>query len=116
VLKAGGYDEDRLKRGDFMATLSLSDILDDLQTAEQGLHWFERRYWISSEHFYELYASGSLDDGENAEDFAEWSGHYKLWQKRQAALQQISANRMKSLQPKAGKSIRLSPAEPVFPV
>ncbi len=99
-----------------MATLSLSDILDDLQTAEQGLHQFERRYWISSEHFYELYASGSLDDGENMEDFSEWAGHYKLRQKRQAALQNISASRMKILQQKAGNSIQLIPAEPVYSV
>ena len=99
-----------------MATLSLSDILDDLQEAEQGLHQFERRYWISSEHFYELYSSGSLDDGENMEDFAEWYGHYKLRQKRQAALQQISASRMKTLQRKAGNSIQLIPAEPVYSV
>ncbi len=99
-----------------MAILSLSDILDDLQAAEQGLHRFERRYWISSEHFYELYSSGSLDDGENMEDFAEWAGHYKLRQKRQTALQQISANRMKTLQQKAGHSIQLIPAEPVYSV
>ena len=73
-----------------MATLSLSDVLDDLQAAEQGLHQFERRYWISPEHFYELYSSGLLDNGENMTDFAEWAGHYKLRQKRQAALQQNS--------------------------
>ena len=97
-----------------MGTLSLSDILDDLQTAERGLHRFERRYWISSEHFYELYSSGSLDDGENMEDFAEWAGHYKLRQKRQAALQQISASRMKALQQTEGEPIRLVPAEPVY--
>ncbi len=99
-----------------MTTLSLSDILDDLQTAEQGLHRFERRYWISSDHFYELYSSGLLDDGENAEDFAEWAGHYKLRQKRQAALEQISTNRMKVLKQKTGRSIRLTPAEPVYSV
>jgi len=98
-----------------MATLSLSDILDDLQKAEQGLHRFERRYWISSDHFYELYSSGLLDNGENAEDFSEWAGHYKLRQKRQAALEQISTNRMKVLKQKPGKSIRLEPAEPVYP-
>ena len=99
-----------------MATLSLSDILDDLQVAEQGLHRFERRYWISSEHFYELYSSGQLDDGENREDFAEWSGHYKLRQKRQTVLQQISARRMKSLWQTTRKSIQLVPAEPVYSV
>ncbi len=67
--------------------LTLSDILDDLRTAEDGLHRYERRYWISSAHFYELYTQGLLDDGENAEDFSEWAGHYKLRQKRQAALE-----------------------------
>lgn len=89
-----------------MATLSLSDILDDLQTAEQGLPRFEQRYRISSDHFYELYSSGLLDNGENVEDFAEWAGHYKLRRKRQAALEQISAKRMKTLKPKTGKPIQ----------
>lgn len=69
-----------------MTTLTLSDILDDLQTAEQGLHKFERRYWLSSDHFYDLYSQGLLDDGEQSEEFAEWAGHYKLWLKRQKAL------------------------------
>ncbi len=62
-----------------MNTLSLTDILDDLRAAEEGLHKFERRYWISSEDFYALYSQGMLDDGgENASDFSEWAGHYKL--------------------------------------
>ena len=68
-----------------MTTLTLSDILDDLRVAEEGLHKFERRYWISSDDFFKLYSQGQLDDGENAEDFAEWAGHYKLRQKRLAA-------------------------------
>lgn len=39
-----------------MATLTLSAILDDLQAAETGLRKFERRYWVSSAHFHELYS------------------------------------------------------------
>jgi hypothetical protein len=31
-----------------------------------------------------------LDNGEDGEEFAEWAGHYKLWQKRQTALKQLS--------------------------
>ena len=54
-----------------MATITLSDILDDLRAAEEGLHKFERRYWMSSAHFYELYSQGLLDDGSHAEDLAE---------------------------------------------
>ncbi len=100
-----------------MATLTLSDILDDLRAAEEGLHKFERRYWISSAHFYELYSQGVLDNGENMEDFAEWAGHYRLKQKREAALEQISQERVANLRQKAGgKVIDLTPAEPALKV
>jgi hypothetical protein len=98
-----------------MATLTLSDILDDLRVAEEGLHKFERRYWISSADFYDLYSKGLLDDGENAEDFAEWAGHYKLKQKRQAALEQISRQRLEALRQQSNQQpIRLTPAEPAL--
>lgn len=96
-----------------MATLTLSDILDDIQIAEAGLHKFERRYWVSSEHFYELYSQGLLDDGSNAEEFAEWAGHYKLKLKREQALEQLSRQRVEQLkQQAASDSIELTPQEP----
>lgn len=95
-----------------MTTLTLGDILDDLQTAEQGLHKFERRYWLSSDHFYDLYTQGLLDDGEQSEEFAEWAGHYKLWLKRQKALKQISSERLTQLRQTERAQVRLHPAEP----
>lgn len=96
-----------------MNTLTLTDILDDLQTAEEGLHKFERRYWISSEDFFALYTQGALDDGQNAAEIAEWAGHYELKQKREAALAQISKERLNQLrQEKDQASFRLLPAEP----
>lgn len=98
-----------------MTTLTLSDILDDLRVAEEGLHKFERRYWISSEDFYDLYSRGLLDDGEHLEDFAEWSSYYKLKQKRQNALEQLSKQRLENLQRDAqNQTIRLMPAEPAL--
>ncbi len=100
-----------------MTTLALSDILDDLRVSEEGLHKFERRYWISSEHFYDLYSRGLLDDGENDQDFAEWAGHYRLWQKRQDALKQLSRQRLEMLQHQANSdAVVLTPAEPVVKV
>lgn len=100
-----------------MATLTLSDILDDLRVAEEGLHKFERRYWISSAHFYELYSQGLLDNGENAEDFAEWAGHYKLKLKRQIALDQLSSSRLEALRQETGsQAIQLNPAEPALKI
>ena len=98
-----------------MAVISLSEILDDLRAAEEGLHRFERRYWISSSHFYELYSHGRLDDGSNAEDFAEWSGHYRLKLKREAALEKLSKQRVDQLWGQAkDQPIDLAPQEPVL--
>ncbi len=98
-----------------MTVLTLSDILDDLRAAEEGLHKFERRYWVSSADFYDLYARGLLDDGENAEDFSEWAGHCRLRQKRQKALEEISRQRLDALRGQAGRqTIRLTPAEPAL--
>ena len=94
-------------------TLSLTDILDDLRVAEEGLHKFERRYWISSDDFFALYSQGTLDNGENAPDLAEWAGHYKLKQKRESALAQLSKQRLEQLRQDQKQSlVRLLPAEP----
>ncbi len=98
-----------------MAAILLSEILDDLKVAEEGLHRFERRYWISSSDFFELYSQGRLDDGSNAEDFAEWSGHYRLRLKRQAALEKLSKQRIEQLQFRAkDRPIQLTPQEPML--
>jgi hypothetical protein len=98
-----------------MAEATITQILDDLRAAEEGLHRFERRYWLSSSDFYELYSQGLLDDGENLEDFAEWAGHYALRQKRLLALEQISQDRMQTLRRHVhGQMVRLTPAEPTL--
>jgi hypothetical protein len=93
--------------------LTLSDILEDIEIAERGLHKFERRYWISSDHFFDLYMQGVLDDGENSEDFAEWAGHHKLKRKRLLALEQLSERRLSTLRG-TGTQVQLRPAEPVL--
>lgn len=51
------------------------------------------------------------------EDIAEWAGHYKLKQKRQAALDEISKQRLETL-PRASEneSVRLIPAEPALTI
>jgi hypothetical protein len=98
-----------------MATITLSEILDDLRIADQALRKFEQRYWISSEVFFDFYSRGLLDDGANAEDFAEWAGHYKLKLKRQEALERLSRRRIEQLQHEAhGGIIALAPQEPVL--
>jgi hypothetical protein len=62
-----------------------------------------------------MYSKGLLDHGENAEDFSEWAGHYRLKQKRQAALEQISKQRLETLRRQADQqTIQLTPAEPAL--
>ena len=98
-----------------MATITLGDILDDLRTADQILRKFEQRYWISSIDFHELYSQGLLDDGQHREDFSEWAGYYKIKLKREAALQQLSQQRLERLRSQAAAGIiDLYPQEPVL--
>jgi len=98
-----------------VATITLSDILDDLRSADQALRRFEQRYWLSSEVFHDLYSQGLLDDGSNLEDFAEWAGHYRLRLKREAALKRFSENRVLELQRETeGDIIDLTLQEPVL--
>lgn len=58
---------------------------------------FERRYWLSSADFYELYQQGLLDDGEHAEDFAMWAGFHQIKLDREIALQKLSQERLQRL-------------------
>jgi hypothetical protein len=98
-----------------MATITLSDILDDLRAADQALRRFEQRYWLSSDVFFELYSQGLLDDGSHLEDFSEWAGHYKLKRKREAALEKLSRQRVEQLRRQVpDETIDLAPQEPVL--
>lgn len=98
-----------------MSTITLGDILDDLRVADQNLRRFEHRYWLGSAAFYDLYSKGLLDDGSHSEDFSEWAGHYKLKQKREMALEQLSRRRIEQLQQQFhGEVMELAPQEPVL--
>jgi len=100
-----------------MSEITVSEILDDVRVADEVIHKFERRYWITSEQFYALYSQGKLDDGEFAEDFSEWAGFYKLKLRREDAFREWSEKRIEQLQTAAPASgIRLEPQEPVIEI
>ena len=98
-----------------MATITITEILDDLCAADEVTRRFEGRYWLSSADFYELYTQGLLDDGEHTEDFALWAGFYEIKLDRENALEQLSRERVRTFrsQVRAGL-IEISPPEPVF--
>ena len=98
-----------------MTDVTITEILDDLRAADETTRRFERRYWLSSADFYELYQQGLLDDGEHMEDFAMWAGFYRIKLDREAALQAISHDRMQQLKLKAkDRLITIDPSEPVL--
>ena len=100
-----------------MATITLSNVLDDLRTADQVLRKFEQRYWISSDIFYDLYSQGRLDDGENLQDLSEWAGFYKIKQHREDLLRQFSEQRIAELRAAGeGDLIDLTPQEPLIKI
>ncbi len=101
-----------------MATIALSEILDDLRAADQILRKFEQRYWTSSDVFYDLYSQGRLDDGENLEDFSEWAGFYKIKQHREELLRQFSRQRVAELGATGAEHdlVYLAPQEPLIEI
>lgn len=100
-----------------MSSITISEILDDLRVADEILLKFERRYWITSEQFFELYNQGLLDQGEHAEDYCEWAGFYKLKLKRTAAFKKLGLVRLENLKKLAAEgNISLQPQEPTVEV
>jgi hypothetical protein len=98
-----------------MTTASLTEILDDLRAADEITRRFERRYWLSSADFFELYSQGLLDDGEHVEDFALWAGFYEIKLDREQALRTLSQKRVQQLRARAqGNFIEIDPREPVL--
>jgi len=64
-------------RGAKMA-LILQDILANLHAAEQDCARYEKQYGMLSEHFYELYRNGTLDNDHPNFDYTDWAGAYKI--------------------------------------
>lgn len=96
-------------------TITITEILDDLRAADETTRRFERRYWLSSSDFYELYQQGLLDDGEHTEEFAVWAAYHEIKLDRETTLQQLSNERKKRLRRQSkGSAIQIDPREPAI--
>ena len=96
-----------------MEKMTITEILDDLRAADEITRRFERRYWLSSADFYELYMQGLLDDGEHLADFTKWAGFYEIKLDRETKLQKLSQERTRQLRKKKhGEFIQIDPREP----
>ena len=98
-----------------MNHVTITEILDDLRAADETIRRFERRYWLSSADFFDLYSQGMLDDGEHTEEFAVWAAFYEIKLDREQALQKLSRERLKVVKKQMYNGvISIVPPEPAL--
>lgn len=67
-----------------MADVALTGILQDIHALATELQFYERKYGVLSETFFEAYMSGEEpEDDAWVPDFAMWAGIYQTWLDRQ---------------------------------
>lgn len=66
--------------------MNLESLVQDIHRLNHQLEYFERKYGIMSETFYESYIAGE-EPGDDAWvlDFEKWAGLYEVWRDRQQA-------------------------------
>ena len=67
-----------------MSDPTLVNILRDIHALTAELQFYERKYGVLSETFFEAYMSGEEpEDDAWVPDFAIWAGTYQTWLDRQ---------------------------------
>ena len=67
-----------------MPDSTLVNILQDIHALTAELEFYERKYGVLSETFFEAYMSGEEpEDDAWVPDFAIWAGTYQTWLDRQ---------------------------------
>ncbi|NUM73918.1 hypothetical protein HUU40_06115 [candidate division KSB1 bacterium] len=56
-------------------TISLAEIIEDLQGLEPKILEYEKKYQLLSAYFYKLYKAGKLEE---KWDFQNWAGLYEI--------------------------------------
>lgn len=100
-----------------MTTVTITEILDDLRVADEITRRFERRYWLSSADFYELYSQGLVDDGEHTEDFTIWAAYHEIKLDREKDLERLSRERLRMFKTQVEQGIiQITSPEPALTV
>jgi hypothetical protein len=81
------------------STLTAEMLLREIYLAETELRWFEQKYSLLSETFYQLYEQGRLRDEDPAEiqTYLEWSGWWEVYQNRRRRYGQAVENRLQTI-------------------
>lgn len=79
--------------------LTAEMLLREIYLAETELRWFEQKYGLLSEMFYQLYEQGQLRDEDPAEiqTYLEWSGWWEVYQNRRRRYVQAVEDRLQTI-------------------
>ena len=92
--------------------MTLYDLIDDLQALRVRTQAYERKYGVTSQHFYSLYQQGLLDDEgfEQSTEFVRWASAYEMQMDRQADFETRSRSFISELRQRSdGPAVRLRP-------
>ncbi len=67
-----------------MNTMTAETLLRDIFDAEAALHWFEQKYGLLSETFYQVYQQGLLrdEDPDEIQEYLSWAGSWEIFMDR----------------------------------
>ena len=80
-------------------TITAETLLRDIYQAEAALRWFEQKYALLSEAFYQLYQRGQLrdEDPDEIREYLEWASWWEIYQDRRTRYQEAIEEQLKTL-------------------
>jgi len=92
--------------------MTLYELIEDLQALRVRTQAYERKYGVTSEHFYSLYQQGLLDDEgfEQSTEFVRWASAHEMRLEREAEFEARSRSFVSELKLGPGEAtIQLKP-------
>ncbi|RLC93650.1 MAG: hypothetical protein DRI77_11705 [Chloroflexi bacterium] len=76
--------------------IELQNLLFDIQSIEDELRRFERKYRLRSAVFYSMVMDGTL---EQSEEFIKWLGLYEILQRREKQYADLASRTVSTIAP-----------------
>jgi hypothetical protein len=92
--------------------MMLYDLIEDLQALRVRTQAYERKYGVTSQHFYTLYQQGLLDDEgfEQSTEYVRWASAYEMQMERESEFEARSHSFITELRQSSGDpAIQLKP-------
>lgn len=80
-------------------TVTAEILLQDIFQSAASLRWFEQKYGLLSETFYDLYQRGLLqdEDPDEIEEYLEWAAQLEIYQDRRQRYDSVVQQRLQQL-------------------